>query len=209
MAYPAFVTFGTLAIILVGIPLADAEQVAALGTVGLIILGYTGFRFAVAAGYLPTGLPGGEPREAAVRRVRQQHRLLSRSWLECTVTGKPVWLPVYFDPILVTFTQETAEISGRTVSVDGVRLYPAGRVRDSEPVGNLVDNPARPDPEALGRTGIGRRLLLDAQSAIAAPFIGLLWVYTAGGGVPGFVGATVVAAAASIWLSAVRGSDPS
>ncbi|MGW4244012.1 hypothetical protein [Nocardia sp. NPDC004722] len=209
LAYPALVTVGTLAIILVWVPFADSEQIAMLGTVGLIMLGYTGFRLAVATGYLPAGLPGGERREVAVRRVRQQHRLISRSWLECTVAGKPVWLPVYFDPILVTFTQETAEIAGRAVSVGGQRVYPSGRVRDTEPVGNLLDNPSRPDPEALGRTGIGRRLLLDAQSAIAGPFVGLLWVYSSGGGVPAFVGATVVAAAVATWLSAVRGSDPS
>ncbi|AYF79008.1 hypothetical protein D7D52_13725 [Nocardia yunnanensis] len=180
-----------------------------LGTLSLIVLGYSGFRFAVALGYLPAGLPGGQPREMAVRRVRQQHRLVSRSWLECTVAGKALWLPVYFEPVLVTFTQETAEIEGRAVRVDGQRVYPAGRVRGSEPVGNLIDNPARADSEALGRTGVGRRLVLDGQSAIVGPFAGLLWVYAAGGGVPAFVGATVVGAAVAVWLVALRGSDPS
>ncbi|MVU79754.1 hypothetical protein GPX89_21235 [Nocardia sp. ET3-3] len=181
-----------------------------LGTVTLIILGYTGFRFAMALGYLPVGVPGGaERREVAVRRVRQQHRLVSRSWLEFTVGGRDRWLPVYFDPKLVTLTQDSAELAGRMVFVEGHRVYPSGRVRNSEPVGRLIDNPVRPDPEALTRTGLGRRLLLDAQSAVVGPFAGLLWVYASGGGWSAFVAATLVAAAAATWLATIRGSDPS
>ncbi|MFE4457493.1 hypothetical protein ACFROC_09055 [Nocardia tengchongensis] len=203
-------TIGTLAITIAWVPFADPEQVVMLGTVAVIILGYTGFRFAVALGLLPAGLQGGrDEREVAVRRVRQQHRLESRSWLEFTVDGRDRWLPVYFDSALVTLTPRTAEIDGRAVSVDRRRVYPSGRVRDSEPVGRLVDNPERPDPEAIGRTGSGRRVLLDAQSAVVGPFAGLLWVYVAGGGSVAFVAATIVAAATATWLSAVRGSDPS
>ncbi|MFE3754088.1 hypothetical protein ACFXO9_07240 [Nocardia tengchongensis] len=210
LAYPALVTIGTLAITFAWVPFADPEQVAMLRTVAAVILGYTGFRFAVAFGYLPAGLPrGAEQRGVAVRRVRQQHRLESRSWLEFAAEGKSWWLPVYFDPALVTITPTSAEISRRTVSVDGLRMYPAGRVRDSEPVGRLIDNPERADPEAIGRTGVGRRVLLDAQSAVVGPFAGLLWVYVAGGGSVAFVAATIVAAATATWLSAVRGSDPS
>ncbi|MFE5288040.1 hypothetical protein ACFRAQ_23980 [Nocardia sp. NPDC056611] len=190
------------------VPFADPEQGAMLIAVAAVILGYTGFRFAVAFGYLPAGLRGGA-KELAVRRVRQQHRLVSRSWLEFSVDGRNRWLPVYFEPGLVTLTPRTAEIGGRKVSVDGRRMYPSGRVRDSEPVGRLVDNPERVDPEAIGRTGVGRRVLLDAQSAVAGPFAGLLWVYVAGGGVGAFVAATMVGAATATWLSAVSGSDPS
>ncbi|MEC3914058.1 hypothetical protein [Nocardia sp. CDC160] len=200
-------TIGALAMTLVWVPFADSDQIAMLGTISLIILGYSGFRFAVASGLLPAGLPK-DSREVAVRRVRQQHRLVSRSWLEFTVGGKNRWLPVFFDSALVTMTQDTAELEGRAVSVGGVRMYPSGRLRDSEPIGKLIDNPARPDPEALGRTGIGRRLLLDAQSAVVGPFAGLLWVYTSGGGWVAFAVATVVAAAAATWLTAIRGSDP-
>ncbi|BAW03375.1 hypothetical protein [Nocardia seriolae] len=202
-------TIGTLAITLAWVPFGDSEQAAMLAAVAVIILGYSGFRLAVGLGYLPAGVPaGGGVREVAVRRVRQQDRLVSRSWLEFTVGGKERWLPVYFDLPLVAVTQGTAELSGRAVYVDGGRVYPAGRVRDSEPVGKLIDNPARPDPEALGRSGIGRRLLLDAQSAVVAPFAALLWVYVAGGGWTAFVAATLVAAATATWLPAIRGSDP-
>ncbi|WP_458687330.1 hypothetical protein [Nocardia tengchongensis] len=203
-------TIGTLAITIAWVPFADPEQVAMLVTLAAIILGYTGFRFAVALGYLPAGLPrGGAGREVVVRRVRQQHRLVSRSWLEFAVGGENRWLPVYFEPVLVTMTQESAEISGRGVAVGGRRMYPSGRVRDSEPVGRLVDNPTRTDPTALSRTGFGRRLVLDAQSAVVGPFAGLLWVYVAGGGIGAFAVGTIVAAAAATWLCAVRGSDPS
>ncbi|MGV9836247.1 hypothetical protein ACWDUL_18950 [Nocardia niigatensis] len=203
-------TIGTLAITLAWVPFADPEQVAMLVTVAVIILGYTGFRFAVALGYPTAGLPSTEDgREVAVRRVRQQHRLVSRSWLEFTIGGRDLWLPVYFDPGLVTLTPDTAELAGRTVRVGQLRVYPSGRLRDSEPVGRLIDNPARPDPEAIDRTGTGRRLLLDAQSAVVGPFAGLLWVYVAGGGSMAFVAATLVAAATATWLPAVRGSDPS
>lgn len=209
LAYPALVTIGTLAITLVWVPFADPEQVAMLGTLTLIILGYSGFRFALACGLIPTGLPKGQDRrELAVRRVRQQHRLVSRSWLEFTIGGKNRWLPVYFDPEMVQRSLETAELDGRSVHVEGLLVYPAGRLRDSEPVGNLIDAPSRPDPEAIARTGIGRRLLLDAQSAVVGPFAGLLWVYVAGGGWVAFAVATLVAAVIATWLAAVRGSDP-
>lgn len=148
-----------------------------------------------------------------VRRVRQQHRLVSRSWLEITGGGRTWWLPVYFAPALLTVTRGRGEISGRALYVDGQRVYPAGRVRDDEPVGKLIDNPTRPAPDAAQlaarATGPGRRLLLDAQPAIAAPFAGLLWIYVAGGTVSAFAAATVVAGATATWLAAIRGSDPS
>uniref|UniRef100_UPI003F7E758B hypothetical protein n=1 Tax=Rhodococcus wratislaviensis TaxID=44752 RepID=UPI003F7E758B len=77
----------------------------------------------------------------------------------------------------------------------------------------MIDNPSRPDPDGPVRAHMaarpGRRLVLDAQSAVAAPFAGALWVYVAGGGVPAFAGATCVAAAVAMWLAAIRGSDPS
>ncbi len=109
---------------------------------------------------------------------------------------------MYFDEALVTMRANA-----------GPRLYPAGRVRYSEPVGKLIDNPTHPDADGPRRardaTRIVRRLTLDAQQAIAGPFVGLLWVYVDGGGVGAFVGATCVAAAVAIWLAAIRGSDPS
>lgn len=215
LTYPAVVTIGALAICLAWAPFGDPEQVAMLGTVALIILGYSAFQFAGALGYLPVGLPksGNACRDVGVRRVRQQHRLVSRSWLEFTTGGRTRWLPVYFDGSLVGLPQSNAELAGRTVTVAGVRVFPSGRLRSSEPVGRLIDNPSRPDEGAaeiaVKVSRVGRRVLLDAQSAVAGPVAGLLWVYVAGGGLAAFAGATVVAAAAAVWLAAVRGSDPS
>lgn len=147
------------------------------------------------------------------RRIRQQHRLLSRSWIEFTTSGRTRWLPVYFDPFLVTATDSTAEFRDGTVYFDGVRLYPSGPVRDREPVGRLHDNPTRPDPDgpahAAEASRLKRRLVLDGQYAVAAPFAALLWVYVAGGGFPAFAGALTVAAGVAVWFSAIRGSDPS
>ncbi|WP_319942983.1 hypothetical protein [Nocardia aurantia] len=212
-------------------PVADPEQLAMLVTVALIVLGYTGFRLAVAFGRFRPATSGGvrtEPAEsrhpattpgppgspaATGERVRQQHRLTSRSWLEYPVDGRTRWLPVYFDPALVTLPVSTIETFGGTVRIGPLRVYPAGRRRDSEPVGRLIDNPGRADPDGPARAvrsaRLGRRLLLDAQHAIAAPFAGLLWIYVAGGGVGAYCGATVVAAAVAVWLPAIRGSDPS
>lgn len=215
LAYPVIVTIGALAVTLAWAPFGDSEQVAALGAVGLIILGYSAFQFTGALGYLPVGLPksGSACRDVGVRRVRQQHRLVSRSWLEFTTGGRTRWLPVYFDSSLVALPQSNAELAGRTVTVAGGRVFPSGRLRSSEPVGRLIDNPSRADEGAAANavrvSRFGRRLLLDGQSAVAGPIAGLLWVYVAGGGAAAFAGATVVAAAAAVWLSAVRGSDPS
>ncbi|WP_067825860.1 hypothetical protein [Nocardia inohanensis] len=217
LAYPVLVTIGTLVSMLAWVPFADPEQFGMLAALTLIVLGYTSIRLATALGYLPIGLPrtaaGPTIGPAAVRRVRQQHRLVSRSWLEFTLGGRTRWLPVYFDPTLVTLTQDNADLSTRTVHIDGARMYPSGRFRDQEPVGRLIDNPSRPDTHAtttaVAAARIGRRLLLDAQSAVVAPFVGLLWVYVGGGGTITFVAATLIAATTATWLAAIRGSDPS
>ncbi|MFI5778543.1 hypothetical protein [Nocardia sp. NPDC051570] len=211
LAYPALTTFGALVICLAWAPFGGAELLSLLGTVALIIVGYTVFRFAVALGAVPwRGVRTGT---SAGKRVRQQHRLLSRSWVEFSEGGRHRWLPVYFDPMLVTLEESEVEFSGGTMRLGGQRVYPSGPPRDSEPVGRLIDNPTRPDPGGAAHAARAarpdRRLLLDAQSAVAAPFAGGFWVFTAGGGIAAFACATTVLAGATIWFSAIRGSDPS
>ncbi|MEU2090463.1 hypothetical protein [Nocardia beijingensis] len=212
LAYPITVTFGALAVCAAWAPFGTLDQVAAIAAVALAVCGYTGYRLAVAFGMLRFARPGAA-RTVRVTRVRQHHRLVGRSWLQVGGTGRPRWLPVYFDPALVTLTESEAELTDRTIHVAGRRLYPSGRMRDVEPPGRLVDNPSRPDPDAPAHvtqaTRLRRRLLLDAQSTVAAPIAALLWVYLDGGGLPNFVAATTIAAACAIWLSAVQGSDPS
>lgn len=211
LAYPVLTTVGTLAICLAWTPFADAEQLSMLGAVALIVLAYTAFRLAVAFGVLPWHTAA--PTRARFRRIRQQYLLLSRSWLEFTVDDVTRWLPVYFDPCLVTMTEPTAEFGSGTVGLGNLRLYPSGPPRDSEPIGRLHENPSRPDPDgpdhAVAAARLTRRLLLDAQFAVAAPFAALLWVDVAGGGFLAFSGAATVAAGVAIWFAAIRGSDPS
>ncbi|MEU7763563.1 hypothetical protein AB0B25_00325 [Nocardia sp. NPDC049190] len=211
LAYPITVTIGALAVCAAWAPFATLDQAAAIVAVALGIIGYSGYRIAVAHGLLPFRRSGTR-RTVRVTRIRQQHRLLSRSWLQVDGTGRPRWLPVYFDPVLTTLTESTAELTDRTIHLAGRQLYPAGRMRDAELPGRVIDNPSRPDPDAPARTAtatlLRRRLLFDAQSTVAAPFAALLWVYLDNGGLPAFLAATSIAAAAAVWLSAIRGSDP-
>ncbi|MBO0853793.1 MAG: hypothetical protein J2P18_08495 [Nocardia sp.] len=195
---------------LVWAPFADAEQLAALAAVALVIVVYTAFRLAVAFGKVPwRTIPTGTFR---VRRIRQQHHLTSRSWLEFVAEGQTHWVPVYFDPGLIPLPESSTDCD-TPLTLNAIPIHPSGRARHAEPPGRLHDNPTRPDPEAPAHAAavahIPHRLLLDAQSAIAAPFIALFWVYVAGGGITAFIAATTVAAAAAIWLAAINGSDPS
>lgn len=205
LTYPLLVTGGTLVVIAAWVPFADLDQLSGLAVVGLVVLGYTGWQVGVAFGVLPSGLrPVGVVRG---RRVRQQHRLVSRSWLELASGDRVVWVPVFYTPELSTFVPGEVDVTGSAIRAGDVRFLPSGRARTTEPPGKLIDNPTRPaDPPAFG---LGRRLVLDLQFAIAAPLAGLLWVYVMAGGLGAFVAATTVSAATFTWLSAIRGSDPS
>ncbi|BAH53695.1 membrane protein [Rhodococcus opacus] len=213
MRYPVAVGVGALLVCAALTPFADADQLSALVVVAAAVLGVTGHTW-----FAATRRGSEQGRVATVRRVRQQHRLTSRSWIEVDEEPGSLWIPVFFDPVLVTMptpTTATVHDAGRrsVVTWNGRRLLPAGRVRRSTPPGRLIDNPSRPDPDGPVRARVAtrpaRRLLLDAQFAVAAPFAGALWVYVAGGGLPAFAGATCVAAAVAVWWAAVRGSDPS
>ncbi|MGW0250731.1 hypothetical protein ACWDYH_29265 [Nocardia goodfellowii] len=222
LTYPVGVTLGALAVCAAWAPFANSSQLAVLATVALVILGYTAFQVCTARGLLPLGLP--VPATAVVKRVRQEHRLVSRSWLEFSAVAADCaqsstgasgtwWVPVYFDPALVMLTEAEGVLGGRQVRVGGLRVYPSGRARTAEPPGRLIDNPSRPGPDSRGlavaSARTARRLLLDAQSGVAAPFAALLWVYLDGGGLPAFAGAFCVAFGTAVWLAAIRGSDPS
>ncbi|MGF0314419.1 hypothetical protein [Nocardia fluminea] len=205
LTYPLLVTSGTLAVVAAWVPFADIDQLSALAVVALAVLGYTAYQLGLAFGVLPTGLVA----TGAVRgmRVRQQYRLVSRSWLEITSGDRMVWQPVFYEPALSTLTATELELTGHSIQDGNTRFYPSGRARTTEPTGKLVDNPSRPaEPPSYGTP---RRLILDIQPAIGAPLVGLLWVYVMNGGLGAFVATTTVAAATFTWLSAIRGSDPS
>ncbi|USX56051.1 hypothetical protein [Lentzea sp. HUAS12] len=146
----------------------------------------------------------------SVRRIRLQSGLMVRSWLE--IDG-PVerWLPVYYDPVLVTLPSPVdVELrGGRVAVVDGVTVYPSGRAVTKHPRGRRLDNPVRPDPETRAPRGLGAQLRVDAVFLVPAPIVGLFWAYLDGSGFTGWITATVVAAVLGLWWGAFRGSDPS
>ncbi len=150
------------------------------------------------------------PVSVPVRRIRAQSGLMVRSWLE--IDG-PVerWLPVYYDPVLVTLPSPVpVELrGGRVVVAGGVVLYPSGRPVVRHPRGRRIDNPARPDPETVAPRGLPAQLRADAVFLLPAPVVGLFWAYLDDSGFTGWITATLVAAALGLWWGALRGSDPS
>ncbi|WP_439656193.1 hypothetical protein ACSHWB_27595 [Lentzea sp. HUAS TT2] len=146
----------------------------------------------------------------SVRRIRLQSGLMVRSWLE--IDG-PVerWLPVYYDPVLVTLPSPASiELrGGRVAVIDGVTVYPSGRPVTKHPRGRRLDNPAQPDPETRAPRGLAAQLRVDAVFMVPAPVVGLFWAYLDGSGFTGWITATVIAGVLGLWWGAFRGSDPS
>ncbi|MEU7481116.1 hypothetical protein AB0A63_34420 [Lentzea sp. NPDC042327] len=151
----------------------------------------------------------GAPEAVTVRRIRVQSGLMVRSWLELDGPTER-WVPVYYDPVLVTLPSPSAgERRGRVFVLDGVAVYPSGRVVTRHPRGRRVDNPVRPDAETVGVRGVWAQLRVDSVFFAPAPFVGLFWAYLDDSGFFGWVTATVVAGALGLWWGAFRGSDPS
>jgi hypothetical protein len=162
----------------------------------------------------------GQPRN--VRRVRVQSGLLTRSWLELLDSQAPDstaqhWIPVHFDPVLVTLPAPTSvQLHGdpqrdRLVAadVDGTWLHPSGPVRSSEPRGRRIDSPSHPDALQTAATpGWRRQLRADVGLLTPAPVVGLLWTFLDGGGVITWACATTLTATLALWWAALRGSDP-
>ncbi|MGW6444180.1 hypothetical protein [Lentzea sp. NPDC055074] len=147
--------------------------------------------------------------QVTVRRIRLQSGLMVRSWLE--IEGKTErWLPVYYDPVLVTLpSPSTVELRGRIAVIDGVTVYPSGRPVTRHPRGRRLDNPVQPDPDTRAPRGLLAQLRVDAVFMVPAPIVGLFWAYLDGSGFVGWITATVVAAVLGLWWAALRGSDPS
>ncbi|WP_394621203.1 hypothetical protein JNUCC0626_19560 [Lentzea sp. JNUCC 0626] len=173
--------------------------------VALLVLFVGGLRL-----FLAVRAARAEAVTVSVRRIRLQSGLMVRSWLE--IDG-PVerWLPVYYDPVLVTLPSP-ADVElrgGRVAVIDGVTVYPSGRPVTKHPRGRRLDNPVRPDPETRAPSGLVAHLRVDAVFIVPAPFVGLFWAYLDGTGFTGWITATVIAAVLGFWWGAYRGSDPS
>jgi hypothetical protein len=159
-------------------------------------------------------------RQARVHRMRVQAGLVSRSWLETESTPR-LFIPVHFDPVLVTLPSPAAvAVHGDplrhrlvAVTVNGRLLYPSGPVRSTEPRGGRSDNPSRPDEATVTRaarlTSLRHQLRADLPHAIPAPIGAAIWTFIDGGGIDTWVFATALLSAFGLWLAAVRGSDPS
>lgn len=184
------------------------------GTVAVLVLGVGAWQVGTRR------RAAGQPvRPLAVRRVRVQAGMISRSWLE-TDTTPPRWIPVHFDPALAVLpSPATLRLRGDplrdrlvAVEVDGRILHPSGPVRAAEPRGSRVDNPAGPDASAHERAAVlgrlRRQLLADLPLTIPAPLVALLWTWVDGGGVATWAAATPLLAALALWFAAIRGSDP-
>ncbi|WP_143545938.1 hypothetical protein [Rhodococcus sp. 14-1411-2a] len=155
-----------------------------------------------------------------VRRVRFQHRMRSRGYLEVHENGGRAWYPVYFHTGLLTIVPDadaraSRSILGRRAFViePGIVALPSGRRCSSLPPGTPLDAPRLNDFDLLTRSdrfgSLRRRIMLDAPAAVAGPIIGLLWLVVDGGGFAEFVAVSLLAAITAIWWSAIGGSDPS
>ena len=187
--------------------------------VALIVIVVSAWKLG-AAFLLGRGVMGTAEGEITVRRVRFEHRMRSRGYLEVERDGHRQWWPVYFHTGLLGFAPDaSAQMSpvrvGRAAFLiePGVLAVPSGRRTSTQPAGTLLDAP-RLNPTDLrtrsARFGsLRRRIVLDAPAAVAGPVIGVLWVLASGGGIVEFIATTVLASTAAVWSSAISGSDPS
>ncbi|MEJ7726822.1 MAG: hypothetical protein WKH47_07365 [Actinomycetes bacterium] len=195
---------------------AANRALADLACVGVVAAGL--LVASAVRGVTAAGAVRGPPRAVQLRRVRVQSGLISRSWLELEDAPQR-WIPVHFDPVLVTLPSPTEVLlhggprRDRRIAatIGGRRVYPSGTVRRVEPRGRRIDNPACPDADTARRAReatLARHLRVDLVLALPAPVVGLLWAFVSGGGAASWAGATLVTATVGVWTGAYRGSDP-
>ena len=155
-----------------------------------------------------------------MRRVRFQHRMRSRGYVEVQEGAGRAWYPVYFHTGLLGLVPGAEAKVGRSflghrafVVEPGIVALPSGRRRSTLPPGTPLDAPRLNDSDLRRRSArfgsLRRRIMLDAPAAVAGPFIGLLWLIVDGGGFAQFLAVSLLAAVTAIWWSAIAGSDPS
>ncbi len=158
-------------------------------------------------------------RTLPVRRVRIQAGLLGRSYLE-TETAPPRWIPLHFDPALLTLpTPATVRLHGDPLrhryiaaELDGRVVPPSGPVCRTEPRGRRTDNPAVPDSVTRARAAtlapVVRRIRAALPLTLPAPLVALLWTAVDGAGAATWLGTTALLGTLALFYAAVRGSDP-
>lgn len=150
---------------------------------------------------------------ASARRVRVRRGLSDRSWLVLDHGGVVSWLPVYWDEAVSSLHRDTPiTVHGNPRRdrlmlpvIDGTPIWPSGGRRASAPKGEATQPPPE-DP--LPRRSLLRQARGDAAALLFAPLFGLLWAYTDGSGVSGFLAATAISGGVLFWLPSIFGSDP-
>ncbi len=199
-----------------------ADGDAAHGAVGDIVFGLVLVTLVVVVVAMLTGLrllgrrqlAGRRTTEVTVTHLVVRRGLLVRSWLELVTPRGVRWLPVYWAPEVAHLQPDTRALVHGDPAADklvlpvlaGQQVWPSGRLRRSEPRGEVRQ--AGTAPEA-GDVGLGRQLRGDGVAVVLAPVLGLLWAYVDGSGAAGFGIATALAATVLLWAPQYLGSDPS
>lgn len=152
-------------------------------------------------------------RQVSATHLVARRGLLVRSWLELDTDAGLRWLPVHWAPELdrlpagSRLTVHGDPTRDRLVLpvVDGQQLWPSGRLRRTEPRGEVRQAPVDPAATDVPMT---RQLRGDVVVAVLAPVLGLLWAYVDGSGAAGAAVATALAAVVLAWLPQLLGSDP-
>ncbi len=205
----------------VGATAVYADGDAAHRTVQDLLYGLVLVVFVLVVAPLVTGLPvlgrrrlrSAPPATVSASRVVNRRGLAVRSWLELRTAAGRRWLPVYWSPERAALEPDSTitvlgdPARGRLVLpvIDGVEVWPSGRLRAREPRGEV----RLAEPGAVSLTaGWGRQVRSDVVVVGAAPLLGVLWAYLDGSGVGGFVVAAVLSGAVLFWLTELVGSDP-
>ncbi|CAN5261016.1 hypothetical protein BH20ACT5_BH20ACT5_25990 [soil metagenome] len=179
-----------------------------IGVVMLTCLAITALRWARRRSLLDR--PGQSMRAS---RVKVRRGLSDRSWLTLESGERPVWVPVYWEPVLQTLGEAPTPVTGHGspgadkligFEVAGTPVWPSGRARTEAPAGVPTEGGSRQaEPISLAA-----QTRADIAPVFFAPVLGLLWAYIDGSGAGSFAVATAMCAALLFWLPSVYGSDP-
>lgn len=205
---------------------------------GIVVAGLLTVGAAVASVVHVARRLAAERRPATPRPVsyaRSRLGLARRSWLVVEDAGRSWWVSVHWAPGLEDLAPGTlVPVHGRpsrdrviVAEVAGTPVWQAGRRRSGPPRGEVdvtdrdstdregtgpgasgPDGADRERTRRVGEVSLAHHFRADAALLFGAPVLGLLWAYVDDGGRVSWLLATVLSAAALLWLPTVRGSDP-